>query len=140
MLADDLRKALANVWILVSVGALLALAAPFLLPADLILRLAPTCLSRAQFGVECPSCGMTRAFLAIAGGDLAEASALNRGSPWLYGACVLNTVLLAVWLGRLVARHRPGFDARAARLRRPGGRSPLRPRPALTPEDSHAGA
>ena len=140
MLADDLRKALANVWIVVSVGALLALAAPFLLPADVILRLAPICLSRAQFGVECPSCGMTRAFLAIAGGDLAEASALNRGAPWLYGACVVNTVLLAVWLGRVIVAHWPRFDALAARLQPPAGHSRGGSHPTLAREDSHAGA
>jgi hypothetical protein len=83
---------------------------------------------------------MTRAFLAIAGGDLAGASALNRGSPWLYGACVVNTVLLAVWLGRVIAARRPRFGALASRLRRSGARSPGRARPSISLEDSHAGA
>ena len=36
------------------------------------------CGSRAFFGVECPGCGLTRSFVALAGGDFAESLAFHR--------------------------------------------------------------
>jgi len=41
-----------------------------------------TCASRSLFDVECPGCGLTRSFIALAAGDLAEAFQLNR-TGWL---------------------------------------------------------
>jgi hypothetical protein len=44
----------------------------------------PTCTSRALYGVECPGCGMTRAFVAISRGQFNRAWELNRASFVVY--------------------------------------------------------
>ena len=41
-----------------------------------------TCASRSLFDVECPGCGLTRSFIAIASGDFSNAFQLNR-TGWL---------------------------------------------------------
>lgn len=41
----------------------------------------PLCAVRALTGLDCPGCGMTRAFLLIAHGRLGEALALHPASP-----------------------------------------------------------
>tara|TARA_B100001996_G_scaffold315835_1_gene258783 strand:+ start:316 stop:708 length:393 start_codon:yes stop_codon:yes gene_type:complete len=41
------------------------------------------------FGIECPFCGMTRAFVAISHLDIGAALNFNVGSPLIYGAFVV---------------------------------------------------
>lgn len=52
--------------------------------------LTPTCPSKRFFNVECPTCGMTRAFSALSRGHFRDAMAYNRGSPLFY---------LLTWVG-----------------------------------------
>ena len=40
-----------------------------------------TCGSRFWFGLDCPGCGLTRSFIRLASGDWSSAVALNRVSP-----------------------------------------------------------
>lgn len=47
-----------------------------------------TCASRGMFNVECPGCGLTRSFIALAAGDLADAWRMNRAG-WLLAVAVL---------------------------------------------------
>ena len=47
-----------------------------------------TCMSRSVFEVDCPGCGLTRSFIAIARGDWSLAWHLNR-TGWLLAATVL---------------------------------------------------
>tara|TARA_B100000029_G_scaffold228842_1_gene226463 strand:- start:505 stop:1041 length:537 start_codon:yes stop_codon:yes gene_type:complete len=47
-----------------------------------------TCASRGVFNVECPGCGLTRSFIALAAGDLADAWRMNR-TGWLLAVAVL---------------------------------------------------
>lgn len=42
------------------------------------------CLFNRIFGVDCPSCGLTRAFLLIPKGEWKEALALNKASIYMY--------------------------------------------------------
>jgi hypothetical protein len=39
-------------------------------------------------GIQCPFCGMTRAFISITHADFAEAIEYNPGSPLIYGAFI----------------------------------------------------
>jgi hypothetical protein len=43
-----------------------------------------TCTSRVLYGIECPGCGMTRAFVAISHGRFSRAWELNRASFVIY--------------------------------------------------------
>lgn len=65
------------------------------------------CWSRLLFGTLCPGCGLTRSFVALAGGSLADAWRLNRMGPLLFGSIVT-----------LVALH--GLRLAGFRLRRLG--------------------
>ena len=47
-----------------------------------------TCASRSVFDVECPGCGLTRSFIALAAGDFPEAFQLNR-TGWMLAAALL---------------------------------------------------
>jgi hypothetical protein len=51
-------------------------------------RLPTVCASRLLFGVECPGCGLTRSFVALAAGDFAESFRFNR-IGWLIAFAVL---------------------------------------------------
>jgi hypothetical protein len=94
------------------------------------------CMLRRLFDLPCPGCGMTRAFAALARGDLATALAFHpwapavaaqAGAAWLaWGASLAGaapaavrrvrpaalaaanlTVLAALWLGRLATGTLP---------------------------------
>ena len=52
------------------------------------LTLPETCGSRQWFGVECPGCGLTRSFIALAQGDLIGSVAYNRVG-WIVALAVL---------------------------------------------------
>ncbi len=55
--------------------------------------LTPPCPSQSIFGRSCPTCGMTRAFVAISHGQLRQAWHFNRGSLVAY-LVVVGGVLL----------------------------------------------
>ncbi len=71
-----------------------------------------TCPTAATLGVPCPGCGLTRATLAAAQGDLAEAFALH---PlfWLISPVFIG-LLLAVALGYIRGRTALPFLARVS--------------------------
>jgi hypothetical protein len=50
--------------------------------------LPPLCASRAIFGLQCPGCGLTRSFVALAHGDVAESLRFNRVG-WLLALAVV---------------------------------------------------
>lgn len=64
-----------------------------------------TCSSRIVFGIDCPGCGMTRAFIAISDGRFGHAWQLNRASFVVY-AFVWAQIpwhslqLIRLWQGR----------------------------------------
>jgi hypothetical protein len=57
----------------------------------------PSCLFRAATGVACPSCGATRAFEALAHGDLATALCMNPLVVIGSLAFVVGGLLAPVW-------------------------------------------
>jgi len=88
-------------WAIISIVILIILLLPFLMPEQQVYKLAPVCISKARYGLDCPACGMTRAFVAISAGDLSAAWQFNRGSPFLYAFFGLNSLLfVALSLGK----------------------------------------
>jgi hypothetical protein len=68
------------------------------------------CWFRAAFHIDCPFCGMTRSFVALAHGDVAAAFRFHPAGPLLFGAMVVGLVaLVTVFVRRgqpLVERRR----------------------------------
>ncbi len=78
-----------------------------LMPA--LLEALPGCAFRGLTGLACPTCGGTRAALALAGGDLRRALALN---PLLcLGMAAGGAYLVYAWgaVAGLLPRFRPGW-------------------------------
>lgn len=95
-------------WLIVSLSTLLVMAAPFVLPDRAILSMGRTLSSSHASTGACPLCGMTRAFMAIARGDLDGAQAHNRGAILLYAALLFNGAMAVVfWTGKVRGLYRP---------------------------------
>ena len=74
---------------ILALALLAALITSFLVTADDIETgrtvLSPPCLSHLLFGVDCPTCGLSRAFCALSHGEWTRAIQYNRGAPVAYG-------------------------------------------------------
>jgi hypothetical protein len=55
------------------------------------IELPPLCASRALFDIECPGCGLTRSFVALAAGDIQESWHLHR-LGWLLALAVVGQI------------------------------------------------
>lgn len=53
------------------------------------------CWSRILLHRDCPGCGLTRSFVALAGGHLGRALACNPTGPVVFGAILASTLLHA---------------------------------------------
>jgi hypothetical protein len=77
-----------------ALGLAAALTVSFLVSPDDIetgkVVLSPPCASRLLFGVDCPICGLSRAFCALSHGELSRAMRYHSLAPVLY---------LLTWLG-----------------------------------------
>ncbi len=78
------------------------LAAATLLPAGWVSPV-PLCLVKGLTGLDCPGCGMTRAFLFIGHGQIAAAMALHPASVLAYA---IVAALAATGIARIL-RDRP---------------------------------
>lgn len=95
-------------------GAILALTlllawSPLVGGPDLMPR-QTVCWSRLLLGALCPGCGLTRSFVALAGGSLAEAWRLNRMGPLLLVSIVTLVVLHGLRLAGFDLRRLGAFD------------------------------
>ncbi len=63
-----------------------------------------TCGSRVLFGVECPGCGLTRSFVALAAGDIGASLPFNRVG-WLLALAVVAQIPYRIFAVREL-RHR----------------------------------
>lgn len=79
------------------------------------LRLPGTCFSKSILGLDCPGCGLTRSFVALAHGDWRGAIALHAIGPALF-ALVVAQVPYRLWR-RVRERGLPADDDLGARSR-----------------------
>jgi hypothetical protein len=66
--------------------------------------LPPLCGSRLLFGMECPGCGLTRSFVALAGGDIAGSLAFNRVG-WILALSVVAQIPYRLYALRELRRQ-----------------------------------
>ena len=75
------------------------------------------CVLKGLFGVQCPSCGMTRSALMALGGDLQAALSLNPGGPLVVlGALLLGAALIFISLRPAADDARLGAALRRLKL------------------------
>jgi hypothetical protein len=98
-MSSDLKAAFRYVWLVVSLVTGSAIVAPFVCRPATLYSLFPACEARVKYHTECPLCGMTTAFVNLAGGRWREARAANSGAIPLYLAWLVNLVVaLYYWL------------------------------------------
>jgi len=74
------------------------------------------CPVRHWTGIPCPTCGMTRSFIAIARGDLTESVTQHLFGPILFAVFLLATIHITL---ELLTRHRiTVFYSRLLKLRK----------------------
>jgi hypothetical protein len=95
----QLRLSLYCSWLIVSIPLLLAVILPLVAPESLIHAITPRCVWKVRFGRECPSCGLTTAFIDIGRGAWRQARTSNAGGIPLYAAFVLNSLF---WFRSLI--------------------------------------
>jgi hypothetical protein len=66
-----------------------------------------TCTSRRIFGIECPGCGMTRAFISISHGQFSRAWQFNRASFVVYFFVAVQIPWHSIQIWRLKRNRRP---------------------------------
>ncbi len=76
---------------------------PAFLPS---INLPTLCGSRALFGIECPGCGLTRSFLALAAGDLTASLGYHR-LGWLLALAVVLQIPYRLFCLRELRTSRP---------------------------------
>ena len=98
-MSSDLKTAFRYVWLVVSVVTGCAILAPFVCTPATLHSLFPACAARVKYHTGCPLCGMTTAFIDLAGGRWREARAANSGAIPLFLAWLVNLVVaLDYWL------------------------------------------
>ena len=73
------------------------------------IELPPLCASRALFGIECPGCGLTRSFVALAAGDLPESWRLHR-LGWLLALAVVGQIPYRLYALRQLRKNETTFQ------------------------------
>jgi hypothetical protein len=99
----EIRLALLISWGIVSAIGVCCCLLPYVVDGQRLQSVFPACPAGLA-GHPCAMCGMTRAFIAIAGGRLAQATRLNTGAPAVYYGFLANTLILLVTLS--LARRR----------------------------------
>ena len=111
-MSSDLKAAFKYVWLVVSVVTGCAILAPFVFAPATLHSLFPAFEARVKYHTPCPLCGMTTAFIYLAGGRWRDAQAANSGAIPLFFAWLVNLVVaLDYWLpvaGRALAAWMAG--------------------------------
>jgi hypothetical protein len=114
-----MKQAVTAVWIILSAGIMVLLAASFVLTPESAARILPPCERQAACGRDCPLCGMTRSFLHTARGELGPALESNRAGPALFMLFVANELALGAAAAARLARRIGGRKRKGASCRSP---------------------
>jgi len=69
-----------------------------------------TCYSKRMFGMECPGCGLTRSFIAMASGDVSRAWLFNPGGVLFFLMVVFQVPYRIYQIHRVRTGRRPYFN------------------------------
>lgn len=89
----ELKNAIKIVWYLTGLFSFIIILIVIIIPSKSIFESIPTCRS-IQFGTECFLCGTTRAFYKIKELEIMKAYELNKLSPFLFLAMLINIVII----------------------------------------------
>jgi len=89
---EDLQDAIRIVWQISAVLSISILLMLFLIDADKLLSISPTC-EYQKIGKECFLCGSTRAFIEIKNLNFKNALHLNPFSIFIFGFLIINSIL-----------------------------------------------
>src|SRR4030066_2199807 len=102
MIAQEIRVAITSVWLIISAILLTMFIALYLLSESTLLS-ASGALQLSHHDQEpCLLCGMTRAFIAISRGNLADAVTFNDWAVALYDIFLANELSTAILLASLI--------------------------------------
>lgn len=101
---SDVQRALILTWLILGGVSATVVGASFAVPDGWLGALLPVCEWRARYGTDCPMCGLTRAFAAIATGRWGDAWVLNQASIPLFG-------LMSIHGGGAIVTVRPFLRA-----------------------------
>lgn len=96
-LPAEWRRSLEWSWTAVSLLLLAVLLAPFVLSPAWLQDTLPQCEWKARYQRECPACGLTTAFFAVARGDWDAARHANAGALPLFALFASNFALWFIW-------------------------------------------
>ncbi len=114
MMAQEMKIAIASVWLIVSAILLAVIIAPYFIHESALLTASGFCQLSHQHQETCLLCGMTRAFIAISQGHFAEAFTLNQWSLPLYGVILTNELSVIIFLANRTGRFSLGHREKAA--------------------------
>lgn len=81
------------VWSVITIISFGVILFSFFADKQTVLNNSLTCVSKSKFNTECSLCGMTRAFIEIANGNISNAISFNKGSVPLYFVVLLNFIV-----------------------------------------------
>jgi len=93
-----MKIAILYVWMILSIFLLAMIISPYILSENTLLSAGGFFQFYPHDPVSCPLCGMTRAFIAISHGRLAEATTYNDWSVALYAILLANEFFAAIFL------------------------------------------
>ncbi len=93
----DLKTAAGAAWYFLSALVLVLILITLLFP-DMLMKIAPVCISKSLYGEECFMCGSTRAFVEISKGNFFNAYLLNKFSIILFSMFILNTMIFLTFI------------------------------------------
>lgn len=96
----DLKNALKIIWILSGLISIILVFTILFFPSELMFKKIPTCEYKL-LNKECFLCGTTRAFYEIKEFNFQKAYELNKLSPFLFLAILLNILILTTNLKKI---------------------------------------
>jgi hypothetical protein len=104
MMTQEIRLAITSAWLIISAMLLTMFAAPHLMSESTLLSASGAFQLSHHEQEPCLLCGMTRAFIAISRGNLAEAVSFNGLSVALYGVLLANELSAAIFLASRIRK------------------------------------